>query len=286
MDEIKNTIAGDSTSEPVTGEAHPEKKKSKRKKTLLWGCLGCAGVSLLLIACLIGVLVWVFSSIFSEKPFPLVTRTPDSDALASATAKFQTALTGGGNGDVEALAAMLNGQQPNASAATGGEKEVTIDTRETNALIDSSLAYLHGQDLSGNDSEMKLLGMKLQIADAIFENGVFKVKASLKGADLGFGAWINADAEFIPGIKDRHFVLKMRKLKVGSMDFPPDSFKETVDKELLKFESTDDGKQILDLVSSVEVKEDGVTMKYDPGKLIMFILQKLSVLGGGDILGQ
>jgi len=262
MEDLKETIA----------EGEKTRSKGGCKKPLLWGCLGCGGAAFLLVAAVVGIAVYALSSIFDEKPFPPVDRPPDSAAMASAMAKIQKSMLGDGSddGSALALAAMLDGKQPAGGAK---EEELKLTATEVNALLDSGLAYMHGCEKTGESKDFR-------VADAVFENGVLSVKASFRpGVDLGFGEWINFEAKLVPEIKDRHLNLTVLKLKIGSMDLPPDSMKETVEENIAEFETSDNGRQLLDTISELTVEKNGVTVKYDPVKLMAIMLKALSELG-------
>ena len=226
----------------------------KRGRGCLWGCLGCGGLLTLVIALCVGLFVWALSSIFDEKPYAPVTRVPDQKALSTAMVKLQ--------GVSQGLTA--------APSSDNGLSSIQLTTKEANALLSFAVNMSRGKKIDTAAGEVR-------IADAQLEHGVLSAKISIDtGSSLGFGNWLNIQAKLVPEIKNKHVTLAVKKLVLGSLEVPPGSMKATLDSEIVDFETSQDGQDLLNIMKKLVVGEQGVSITFDPQALMTYLMQALA----------
>ena len=212
----------------------------------------------MVIAVCVGLFIWVLSSIFDEKPYKPVTRVPDQKALSKAMGKLQ---------DVQGLDA--------AASSNNVLSTIHLTTKEANAL----LALVVNMSRS---KKIDTVAGEVRIADAQLEQGVLSAKISIDtGNSLGFGKWINIQADVVPGIKNKHVTLVVKKLVLGSLEVPPDSMKENVDSEIVAFEASQDGQDLLNIIKKLVVGEQGVSVTFDPQALMTYLMRVFAKQNSG-----
>jgi uncharacterized protein YpmS len=289
-------------------------KKSKTKKIFL----GCLGVVLILILVAIGSVLYVLSSVFDEKPAEIVIKVPEPEPLLSGTQKLLKALGGGpatsgnpgigntsledldlnslGLGNLEAVGADLGeldlnnlenidpeellkkldlGKVMEALAKPG---KITLSKAEVNALIASYFTA----DKVGDFQDPN----KPKVYDAYFANGRFTLKLAVDSKfPSPFGSYCNIELVFIPQVVDHHLKLDLYSVRAGTLSIPVSYFKDTIDSKLREYEQSDDGKLLLQMVTSLKVEEDKVVMEYDFQYLSLYLLEnqhKLEILNNSS----
>ena len=275
------------------GQDAPVKRKSKKKKILL----GCLTVVLVFILVLVGTILYVMASVFDEKPAPSVVKIPDVKALESATQKLlktlgvERVMSGNTNiedldlnslglGDLDLGNIDLNNVEDldfgelikkidvgKALGVLSKPGSLTLSKGEVNALI----ATAFSADKVGNFQESR----ETKVYDAWFDNGRFTIKLTLDSKiPTPFGSYCDIQIVFVPQVIDHHLKLDLYSAKIGTISCPVSYFKDLIDTQLLIYEQSDEGKQILEMIDSLEIDEDKVVLEYNFQSLSMFILDK------------
>ena len=240
----------------------PPVNKSKKNKYILFGCLGLMLFGIILI---IAVVLWAASVFFDEKPFEEVAKNPDPEKMVSIAEKFGIDQNSSGGDQQEIAMQLLNTLMETS-------KTITLTKEETNALLDFAVV--------GGREYLKQKFPSVTLGDAYFDNGALYVSASYKSNfSTPFGQYLNMQMTLIPGVKDNHISLKVKNLKVGSVTVSGDSLQEKLDEGISDFENSKDGQEFLDIVSRLDVKQDAVTLTFNPQKMTMTLLNGM---GAGD----
>ena len=213
----------------------------------------------MVIAVCIGLFIWLLSSVFDGKPYAPVTRVPDQRALSKAMAKLQDVSQGLGA----------------APSSHNVLSSIHLTTKEANALLAFVVTMSRSNKINTDAGEVR-------IADAQLEQGMLSAKISIDtGSSLGFGKWINMQANAVPGIKNNHITLDVKKLVVGSLEVPPNSTKTTLDSEIVAFENSQNGQDLLDIIKRLVVGEQGVSITFDPQALMTYMMRTLAKQNSG-----
>jgi len=251
---------------PLDGE--PPAKKNKTKY-ILFGCLG--GI-VLFVVLIVSLVLWGVSAVFDSEPLPEVVKNLDADKMLSVAEKFginQNSVESEKDIAVQLLNTLLE-----------TKKTVTLTKGEANALLD--YAVVEGR---------KYLKQKLPLitlSDAYFDKGFLYVSATYKNVfSTPFGRYLNMHITLLPGVENKHIVLNVKNLKVGSMIVSGQSLQKKLDEGLIDFEKTEDGRMFIEVVSKLDVQKESVTISFNPQKMTMMLLKSLqggaTGSGGGEI---
>ena len=239
----------------VTSSQEPPKKKS-HTKLIVFGCLGSV---IFIIIVFISLALWGFSMVFDAKPLENVLKQPDEQQLVSISKKF------GINEDTDSKE---NIQMQLLNTLMSNEKTITLNKDELNTLIDYSVM--------GGREYLKQKFPAATISNAYFQDGKLFVDASYKNSfSTPFGQYINMHITFIPGVSNHHISLRITNLKVGSMLISGSNLQKEVDKAIVDFEKTDDGKMVIEVVKKLDVQKDSVSVTFNPQKLMMMMIQHM-----------
>ncbi len=282
--------------------------KSKHKK-ILFGCLGAIILCTLIT---LGIILYILSAVFDDAPHPQAVRIPDYENLQSATGKLSSVFglssenisanfnlenlnmdslqildTGANNIDLDNLenldlgkldlGKMLEkidlGKVMNALSKPGS---VTLNKGEVNALIDSAFTVEIADRLrKSNDPS------KPRIYDAKFDNGEFTVKMTVDShIPTPFGSYCNIEVVFIPQVIDHHLQLNLTASKIGSLPLPVSYFENIIASQISLYEQTQDGKDVLSVITSLKIDKKEVVLDYDGQCLSPILIRKSSQLQG------
>jgi len=239
------------------GQSLPPAKKSKKNKYLLFGCLGVMFLTIIIIVLSV---LWVFSALFDDKPLEEVAKNPDPDKMVSIAEKF--GIDQKESGDQQEMVMQLLNTLMETS------KTVTLSKEETNALLDYAVV--------GGREYLKQKFPSVSLSNAYFDNGCLYVAASYKNTfSTPFGQYLNMKITIIPGVKENHISLSVKNLEVGSITVSGNSLQTKLDEGIADFEKTKDGKMFLEVVSHLDVKQESVTITFNPQKMTMTLLNSM-----------
>jgi len=222
-------------------------KKSNVKKILLW----ILGIIFTLILILVGIIAWICAALFDQEPLPIVKRDVDLSQYNSCIAKFK----------------IKKQEGESAEAAYLKDKTVDLSQDEVNAILNSLTAGARGY-----------LAVKLPdttIADIQFKNGALYADVSQKATfATPFGKYMNMKLTMIPRIENQHLYLDVTNLSVGSMVVSGDYVQQFIDKDLKKFEKTENGQTVITMLKGLELDDDSVKVTFNPMQISMFLMQK------------
>lgn len=237
--------------------------KKRTKVVLLWMSLSV----LALLASIVAIAALVGAGLLDEKPFPLSQRTPDGKALASAVKKLDT-FSKSKKGKKLDVAKIIS------NFLLTPVQTVTLDKNEVNALIDAGLVESHAKTLAQKKQPEVIL------ADASFNGKFFLLKISKNitkniKRDTPFGHFVNISMEFGVEVVDDHFKLRIRSLKVGDFPIPERWYKDELNRQIVVLENGEEGKRVLQIIRSLQIENDKVTLKYNAKELMLFLMEKL-----------
>ena len=259
--ENNNTTQSETKSEKNLNEENsvqsPEQQKQKRKTKLI--VFGCLGSFLFVIIVLISLSLWGISLIFDKKPLNNVLKEPNEEQLVNIAKKFGVDENADSKENITMQ--LLNTLMEN-------EKTITLNKSELNTLIDYSVM--------GGREYLKQKFPAATISNAYFKDGKLFVDASYKNSfSTPFGQYINMKITFIPGVSNHHISLRITNLKVGSMLISGSNLQKEIDKAIVDFEKTEDGKMIIDVVKKLDIQKESVTVTFNPQKLMMMLIQQI-----------
>ena len=240
------------TEYPMMNKEYPiMKEKQKRKRILFWISL----ILLILILCLIGIILWVMASLFDHEPLKVVNKPPNYDTLEEISEKFGIARESDSSKDNISHYATLLMQDV---------KVVELSGDEVNVLCDASLP-LSRIYLEGNIPELTIAGCQ-------FNEGKLIVDCSFESSfSTPFGKYMNMHIVFTPQIWNKHFSLKIHSVSVGSYTIKGGHLQDAVDAEVVKFENSKMGKDVLNLITALCMEKKRVTVIFKPKETLLFL---------------
>lgn len=227
---------------------NPVKKKSTWKRVLLW----IIGIFLLIMLICIGLAAWIASSLFDTKPLPEVTKVPDMEKYQSCLSKFQNEI--------------LKTQEDTNSLMK--DQTIEFSKAEVNAVLDTLTL-----------SARTYLALKLpdtKICDIRFDNGILYADISQKVLfSTPFGQYINMKLEIIPKVANQQIQLNVKSLQAGTMGISGDWVQQHINKEMRKFEQTEDGQMVVATIKGLKLEPDKVYITYNPMQVQMLLTNQL-----------
>ena len=228
--------------------------KRKSRKILLW----CFSIFFFLFTLLSGFMLWITASLFDHKPFKTVNKNPDYDKIEQIAEKI---------GIIQKTNSKQNIISQYATMLMQDVKIVELSDEEVNTLFAASLTssniYL--------DNYMP----ELTIANCQFKNGTFIVDSSFENSfSTPFGKYLNMHIVFTPQIRNRHLSLKIESVSVGTYKIAGAHIQDLVNEELSKFEESTNGKDVLDLITTLYVEKQRITIVFKPKEVLLFIGEK------------
>lgn len=240
----------------------PEKKKSNTKKILLWSF----GITLAIFLVLIGITCWVLATIFNSQPLSMVAKSTDLEVVQQCSDKFARLLE-------------KNQDDPNALYK---DQTVVFSKKEVNKVLDNLTI--------GAREYLNIEHPDTIISDVRFEDGVLYADASQKVAFYNpFGQYVNMKLAIVPRIENKHLYLKVKSMKAGSIELSGDWVQGNIDKELRKFEETENGQLIVGSLKGVKLESDKVYITINPfslSTLYTTLLLKMFAGGLGEEMGD
>ncbi|MBN1863703.1 MAG: hypothetical protein JW808_02255 [Victivallales bacterium] len=229
----------------------PEKKRRK----VLFGCLLAA--LLTIVACLVIVTILLYSC-FDHEPLEEVARIPDTRHLESLMNKFY--ISSESKDSDKALQIMGLLMQQSMTLELSGE--------EVNALLEYSVIA------SRPYLATRLPNFKL--SDARFKDGTLQAEGSYDTeTKTPFGKYLNIKIRLVPKIKDEKFIAEVRHLSVGSGVVSGRSLQNSINRKLDTFAKSQTGEEILEVIQELDIKDDTLTITFNPRQMTMFLSKKL-----------
>ncbi len=240
-----------------TGQDLPEKKKGGKRKVLL-ACL--IVVALSLVVCLT-IAAYLLYSFFDHEPLEEVIPIPNPRHLNSLMKKFYNTHDSDdseeSNTTMQIMGLLL--QQ---------SRTLELSREEVNALLDYSL-------IAGRPYLAAQLP-NLKIADARLKDGTLQAEGSFNtGIPTPFGRHLNFKIRVIPEIKEKNYNAKLEHLSVGRSTVSGKSLQNMINRNLDAFARSQTGKDLLELIQELDVKDDKVSITFSPQQMNMFLLKRL-----------
>ena len=225
--------------------------KTKGKRILFWVFI----IIVILLLCLLGIVLWGMASLFDHEPLKAVNKPPNYTTLEDISEKFGiTQESDSSQGNISHYATLL----------MQDVKIVELSGDEVNALCDASLP-LSRIYLKQNMPELTISGCR-------FDAGRFIVDCSFENSfSTPFGKYMNIHIIFTPQIWNNHFSLKIYSVTVGSYTIQGAHIQDAIDSEVVRFEKSKTGKDVLNLITALCIEKKKVTVIFKPRETLLFL---------------